>query len=1332
MKTSQLYSKNKSFAVLIIFLFLTTGFTFAQVVPHKTKPNLTSETTFIGKNEKKSFSKFGLTIQSRTQLGETQLELSTQAVKINDFYSIGKVVGIHPKNNTNLEAELVFHYQDSELNGIDENKLILYSSIDNGKTWQAHENSLVDTQNNTIRLEKLKHFSLWTAAAVLVPDTASTLQNKPVTVNVLANDTGILSDAVLIVGVPTKGTAVVNPNRTVTYSPNSSFFGTDTFVYAIDNNVQPTTAANDKFIVAQSASTTLDVLSNDFDPNSDPLTVTILTAPNHGVVVVNANNTVSYTPTGDYLGLDTFTYQIDDGNGHTDTATVQVTVYQNIGASTIHYIPPRPQTGGQDAGSRINMVISTNNPAGATGIISFPGFTTADVPFTISKNVPFTFRMDNCTTNNPLEGPDHGISHLYNTVENKGMKIVTNVDVQVQVAQDVAAWQSLLVSKGQAALGNDFYAGSMAGATRLFGDANMTGDFISVMAVQDNTTVTFDVPTGATWTFKGTLLQTITVVLNAGQTYIVRAPATTTSLTSISGAHVVSSKPISFTSGTFGVTLPSAGDNGYDQGVPTHRIGSTYAVVKATSTNERIRIIATKPNTVITHNGTVVATKNAGEVHEIALPGSAGLAHSITSTEPVYLYQTSGSNLGETGVALIAPIRDDGSGIIRFQSAATGPVARVVMKTNALSTLVLTRLNSNGTTTNIPINTATATTVPNLPGNSAMNIPLSVSTNYVLEATAPVQVSMISYAGSGGAFSALSGFEDAAVAARSDNYTVGKNIARALNVLTNDTQAAGLALLIGNFTQPSNGTVVKNTNNTFTYTPNNNYLGTDEFTYIAQDADGNSSTATVKITITELDTTSVTIVVAKDRDNDGLSDEDDIDDDNDGIIDTAEGFCETTSVYTLNLNTTLSGATFGANGGNFNLVYSLTSGAAVPSIGNSFNVPFSYTDFSNIVNSQDHTWENFTIDGTNFAILPNTTSLYTGLPTDNQGIEDGSAGPSPSIDDLFRYFISTGKIVRLGNFSTTIGNLPVLTGSKTYQNIDQLPLFSRFNLTAVSGGGAGQYDNGYYANLQLQTNVNPANAGRTLPFASNYGSTYTWDYTAFSDVAGAGATNGGNRGLISIEQNTITVCNNRDTDGDGIPNYLDLDSDNDGCPDAEEGSATISYSQLVTGGPSLEGGNGTTPATPPTSGTYNTSVLLNLCAGVTCVNAVGLPQFSTLPAGYSNTTGQGVGTSADTAVNNCVCYNDPNTTTAGEETNHGITLLKRAGEENGNWPMIRKSAHTVLESNTKGFVITRATTTEITNILLPQDGMMVYDTVAKCLKLYDGSDWSCFVTPTCP
>ncbi len=98
----------------------------------------------------------------------------------------------------------------------------------------------------------------------------------------------------------------------------------------------------------------------------------------------------------------------------------------------------------------------------------------------------------------------------------------------------------------------------------------------------------------------------------------------------------------------------------------------------------------------------------------------------------------------------------------------------------------------------------------------------------------------------------------------------------------------------------------------------------------------------------------------------------------------------------------------------------------------------------------------------------------------------------------------------------------------------------------------------------------------------------------------------------------------------------------------------------------------------------------------------------------------------------CVCYNDPNTLGTAAPTQHGITLLKRAGADNGNWPMVRKGAHTALESNTKGFVITRIPTTGFSAITSPVEGMMVYDTTENCLKIYDGTGWKCFSTPSCP
>lgn len=108
-------------------------------------------------------------------------------------------------------------------------------------------------------------------------------------------------------------------------------------------------------------------------------------------------------------------------------------------------------------------------------------------------------------------------------------------------------------------------------------------------------------------------------------------------------------------------------------------------------------------------------------------------------------------------------------------------------------------------------------------------------------------------------------------------------------------------------------------------------------------------------------------------------------------------------------------------------------------------------------------------------------------------------------------------------------------------------------------------------------------------------------------------------------------------------------------------------------------------------------------------------------------------------VSASVCYNPVTNTAAGTPVNHGITLLKRAGADNGGWPMNRSSAHTALESNTKGFVITRVPTSGLSAITNPVEGMMVYDTTAKCLKIYvvdnttpANTGWKCFSTPACP
>ena len=73
-------------------------------------------------------------------------------------------------------------------------------------------------------------------------DSATTVQDTPVTINVIANDTdpdpdGTINPAtVTIDGSPLHGTAVANANGTVTYTPTAGYTGTDTFVYTVKDN----------------------------------------------------------------------------------------------------------------------------------------------------------------------------------------------------------------------------------------------------------------------------------------------------------------------------------------------------------------------------------------------------------------------------------------------------------------------------------------------------------------------------------------------------------------------------------------------------------------------------------------------------------------------------------------------------------------------------------------------------------------------------------------------------------------------------------------------------------------------------------------------------------------------------------------------------------------------------------------------------------------------------------------------------------------------------------------------------------------------------------------
>jgi uncharacterized protein len=100
----------------------------------------------------------------------------------------------------------------------------------------------------------------------------------------------------------------------------------DPVVVGLNLNAPPV-ANPDLATVAKNSSVAIFALANDFDVDGDPLTVISYSEGTHGTVKYSEkNNNFRYTPRRGFSGTDTFTYIISDGQGHTATTTVTITV----------------------------------------------------------------------------------------------------------------------------------------------------------------------------------------------------------------------------------------------------------------------------------------------------------------------------------------------------------------------------------------------------------------------------------------------------------------------------------------------------------------------------------------------------------------------------------------------------------------------------------------------------------------------------------------------------------------------------------------------------------------------------------------------------------------------------------------------------------------------------------------------------------------------------------------------------------------------------------------------------------------------------------------------
>ncbi|MBA6392140.1 tandem-95 repeat protein, partial [Colwellia sp. BRX10-3] len=179
-------------------------------------------------------------------------------------------------------------------------------------------------------------------------------EDEPLTItfaSLLANDNDIDGDTLTLdtsaIPTATKGVLTLS-GASFIYTPTANVNGTDTFTYKIDDGsgtlvdgtVNLTINAVNDAPVAGVDSYTFDedvtlaklvsdgdnLLGNDTDEENDTLTITLDTDAINGTLTLGSDGSFSYVPDANFNGADSFVYQVDDGNGGTDTATVNLTI----------------------------------------------------------------------------------------------------------------------------------------------------------------------------------------------------------------------------------------------------------------------------------------------------------------------------------------------------------------------------------------------------------------------------------------------------------------------------------------------------------------------------------------------------------------------------------------------------------------------------------------------------------------------------------------------------------------------------------------------------------------------------------------------------------------------------------------------------------------------------------------------------------------------------------------------------------------------------------------------------------------------------------------------
>jgi gliding motility-associated-like protein len=279
-------------------------------------------------------------------------KVSTNDRPSNDGGNVWTVVGVPSHGSVTLNPDGTFVYTPvPNYNGPDS---FTYKVCDvNGDCSQALVNLTVDPVNDP---------------PVAIDDYATTPEHKPVSGNVLTNDSDVEKDPVTVTQfkvngdnsvhytgipatIPNVGSIVLGSNGLFTFTPSGYFNGTvPTIAYTISDGKggtasanlfitvtpvnDPPIAVNDTYPVIEGKEVSDDLIVNDSDPDGDLIRVTTMPVrqPQHGTVTLSPNGQFTYKPYVGYVGPDSFVYELCDNGSPIlcSTAVVNLNMTRDV------------------------------------------------------------------------------------------------------------------------------------------------------------------------------------------------------------------------------------------------------------------------------------------------------------------------------------------------------------------------------------------------------------------------------------------------------------------------------------------------------------------------------------------------------------------------------------------------------------------------------------------------------------------------------------------------------------------------------------------------------------------------------------------------------------------------------------------------------------------------------------------------------------------------------------------------------------------------------------------------------------------------------------------